>query len=38
MSKQFSIYLSIYNALDRFYDLHPEHAEELQDYLSEVHW
>ena len=36
MSKQFSIYLSIYNALDRFYDLHPEHAEELIDYLSDA--
>ena len=36
MSKQFSIYLSIYNVLDRFYDLHPERAEELQDYLSEA--
>jgi len=36
MSKQFSIYVSIYKALDRFYDQHPEHAEELQDYLSEA--
>ena len=36
MSKQFSIYESIYKTLDKYYDEHPEHAEELQDYLSEA--
>ena len=36
MSKQFSIYESIYKALDKYYDEHPERAEELQDFLSEA--
>ena len=36
MSKQFSIYNTIFTVLDKYYDEHPEHAEELQDYLSEA--
>ncbi len=36
MSKQFSIFLSIYKILDKFYDEHPEYSEELEPYLSEA--
>lgn len=36
MSKQFSLYSTIFAVLDKYYDKHPEHAEELQDYLSEA--
>lgn len=36
MTKQFSIYNSIYLALDKYFDEHPEHAEDLEDWLSEA--
>lgn len=36
MSKQFSIYLSIYGAIDKFYDEHPKNAEALEEWLSEA--
>ena len=36
MSKQFEIYQSIYNALDRYCDDHPERAADFVDFLSDA--
>ena len=36
MSKQYSIFTSIYSAIDGFCDDHPERAEEFVDWLSEA--
>lgn len=36
MSKQYSIFTSIYAALDSYCDDHPERAEEFVDYLSDA--
>ena len=36
MTEQFSIYKSIYKAIDNYLSEHPEHEEELEPWLSEA--